>query len=404
MEDEPVDLRRTEDAEFASGDQDYASMYDWDPVKENIERMEAESRKKNPRAWAKPPEMLFVQRAQYYIETAVVGGAMAQLFGPFWLMDETAILFAPPGVGKSALATQIAESLARGVPFATFAPRTGPEVSPQRVLYLDFEMDRTQFSQRYSVIGEGGTTMENSYKLSPEFLRAENYWDGRMLDGYADYTDMLFEDIDQQIVGHEANVLIIDNVSYLTRGSTASAPVAFRLMERLQNLKRDRFISILLIAHTPKRPRFGYLTENEMQGSIDLSKVADSIIALGRSRQSPDLRYLKQIKYRSGRVEHGADNVALFRLHKFDFAARLETKDVEIGHDNFLGLDFVGFASEEDHFQLRFSPPSDKIRRRRISPELKEAAKDLGTKGFSSVAVAKKLGMTRSTAFRCMRS
>lgn len=183
MGNEPVNLRLNEDAAFESGDQDYASAYDWDPVKENIDRMEAESRKKNPRMWAKPPEMLFVQKAQYYIESGVQDGAMRQLFGPFWLMEETAILFAPPGVGKSVLATQIAESLARGVPFAPFAPRTGQEVPPQRVLYLDFEMDRTQFSQRYSVIGGEGSTMENPYKLSPEFLRAENYWDGRMIDG-----------------------------------------------------------------------------------------------------------------------------------------------------------------------------------------------------------------------------
>lgn len=211
---------------------------------------------------------------------------------------------------------------------------------------------------------------------------------------------MLFEDIDRQVVEHESTVLIIDNISYLTRGSTANASVAFRLMERLQNLKRDRFISILLIAHTPKKHRFGHLTENEMQGSIDLSKAADSIIALGRSRRSPDLRYLKQIKYRSGRVEHGSDNVALFRLHKFDFAARLGTKGVDIGHDNFLGFDFVGFDKEENHFALRFKATTR--RRGRTAREVwkVQQAKTLAGRGMSSSAVASELGVSKATANR----
>ncbi len=396
------DLRKTEGAMFASGDQDYATGADWDPVKENIAKMEAESRKKDPRGWAEAPEMLFVQRAQYFVETGAQGGPMPQLFGPFWLMEEMAILFSPPGVGKSVLATQIAESLARGVPFAPFSPRTGPKVPPQRVLYIDFEMDLTQFAQRYSIVGEDGITLENKYQLSPELLRAENHWNGKMIEGYEDYTDMLFEDIGRQVYAHEATVLIIDNISHLTRGSTAHAAVAFRLMERLRYLKFNQFISILTIAHTPKQPRFGHLTESDMQGSIDLSKVADSVIALGRSRQSTDLRYLKQVKYRSGRIEHGENNVALFRLHKFDFASHLQTEGAETGHENFLGFEFDSFVREEDHFQFRFQPSARIKGRSRKDHYLARRVKELSAEGLSFAAIAKTLGVGNSTAHRYM--
>ena len=404
MGNETVDLRKTEGAVFASGDQDYASAYDWDEHKEMRERMEAESRKKNPRDWAEAPEMLFVQRAQYFVETGATGGRMAQLFGPYWFMEEMAILFSPPGVGKSGLATQIAESLARGVTFAPFSPRTAPQVPPQRVLYLDFEMDMTQFSQRYSVVGEDGTTLENKYQLSPELLRAENCWNGKMIEGYEDYTDMLFEDIERQVYAHEATVLIIDNISHLTRGSTGHAAVAFRLMERLKRLKVYQYVSILVIAHTPKFPRSGYLTESDMQGSIDLSKVADSVIALGRSRRSPDLRYLKQIKSRSGRVEHGENNIPLFRLGKIDFASGLQTEGSETGPKNFLGFEFVDFDEEQEHFQLPFRPAMMRKRGTKIDARLIDRAKELAANGLSSAAIAHKLGVAKTTAYRYMNN
>ncbi len=321
---------------------------------ENMRRMQAEARKKYPRMFAPKPEMLWIREAGYYIENGAESGAIARLFGPFWLLSETAIMFAPPGVGKSLLATQIAESLARGVPLAPFRDHVGPAVPPQRVLYLDFELDRWQFTQRYTVIGEDGIECRDAYQFSPSLLRAEMYWDGNIIEGYEDYTDMLFEDIADRINEHEADVLIVDNVTFLTRGSTANAITAFRLMDRLRELKRISPVSILLVAHTPKRHRSGPLTENDLQGSIDLAKVADSVFALSRSRVSPDLRYLKQVKCRSGRIEHGDDNVAVFRVAKFDLAKCLQPEAA--GADNFLGFDFVEFADEEDHVELLARP------------------------------------------------
>src|SRR5947208_166020 len=161
---------------FETGDQDYASAAGWEPPLSGWKLVEALDRKKNPRKYAPKPEMLYVREAQYYIENASKSGTTEQLFGPFWLLDEVSILYAPPGVGKSALATQIAESLARGVPFAPFENPEGRELKPQRVLYLDFELTRWQFTQRYTCASDDGKEREHPYQLSPNLLRAELYW------------------------------------------------------------------------------------------------------------------------------------------------------------------------------------------------------------------------------------
>src|SRR6476620_6022909 len=62
-------------------------------------------------------------------------------FGEFWLEGELSILFADTGKGKSVLAVQIAESIARGVPIKPLKLTS----KPQKVLYLDFELSDKQF-------------------------------------------------------------------------------------------------------------------------------------------------------------------------------------------------------------------------------------------------------------------
>lgn len=180
---------------FSSGDQDYDSAIGWDPRKTMAE-LRAEAKKKNPRAFADPPEMLYVLPVQEFVDCWAEVGQTKRLFGPFWLEKELAVLYSPPGTGKSALAVQIGESIARGRSVAPF-DKTGTDLicGPQRVLYLDFELSRRQFSQRYTEIGDDGVTLENTYQFAPGFLRAESYWNGKIIEGYEDYTDMIFEDI-----------------------------------------------------------------------------------------------------------------------------------------------------------------------------------------------------------------
>src|SRR3954451_19825926 len=92
------------------------------------------------------------------------------LFGEFWLEGELSILFADTGKGKSILAVQIAESIARGNGIAPLKLTS----KPQKVLYLDFELSDKQFEMRYSKdAGDNDSALKGHYKFSPNFLRAE---------------------------------------------------------------------------------------------------------------------------------------------------------------------------------------------------------------------------------------
>ena len=66
----------------------------------------------------------------------------------FWRTGELAVLTGQSGVGKSLLATQIAEVIARGAQDSINGlPTTG---KPLRVIYFDFERLPDQFSRLYS--------------------------------------------------------------------------------------------------------------------------------------------------------------------------------------------------------------------------------------------------------------
>ena len=67
-----------------------------------------------------------------------------QLFDDLWCEGELAILFGDTGKGKSALAVQIGESIARGRPMYPF----GLTAKPRDVLLLDFEMTEKQIELR----------------------------------------------------------------------------------------------------------------------------------------------------------------------------------------------------------------------------------------------------------------
>src|ERR1043165_816925 len=85
------------------------------------------------------------------------------LFDEFWREGELALFFGEPGVGKSLLAVQIAEAIARGEPIANLAmPRTG-----RTVLYIDLVLSDVQFRARYSTNGEPYIFSDELYWICP---------------------------------------------------------------------------------------------------------------------------------------------------------------------------------------------------------------------------------------------
>jgi hypothetical protein len=148
------------------------------------------------------------------------------------------------------------------------------------------------------------------------------------------YDNYMQTEIEHALKETHARVLIIDNLTYMRRGQQAGDALA--LMKTLKALKAKYNISILILAHTPKRNAYMPLTINDLQGSKMLINFCDSAFAIGQSQTHPHLRYLKQIKQRNNQEEYGANNVCLITRHK----------DL-----NFLGCQFEGYAHEADHLR-----------------------------------------------------
>ena len=80
----------------------------------------------------------------------------------------------------------------------------------------------------------------------------------------------------------DARVLIVDNISWLNT-SNVGANATLRLMKALKKIKTDHEISILVLAHTPKRALARSLTVNDLAGSKMLANFADNMFAIGHA-------------------------------------------------------------------------------------------------------------------------
>lgn len=319
-------------------------------------------------------EVFDIRSANEWIREAKLLPLPKALFGDFWLEGEVAIMFADTGKGKSALGMQIAESIAKSRPIRPFSMTA----KRQKVLYLDFELTRKQFEMRYSADhdAEKDEYLKKHYCFSEKFKRIEllpetfQKRDGRPFEeGLRDLIQPLVQETG-------ARILIVDNITYLKR-TAESTRESVPLMKELQRLKKRFGLSILVIAHTPKRDIRRPLVINDMQGSKVIANYADNIFAIGQSTRAGDERYLKHVKVRSRELVYGAAHVPVFRLKK-------------IG-GNFLGFEFQHFAPESE--LLRGSIDEREW-------ETIEQIKRMSDSGMTIRAIAAELEMSKSVVHR----
>ena len=105
----------------------------------------------------------------------------------------------------------------------------------------------------------------------------------------------------------------IDNIPCLRYG-THAVTRALNLIHGMQSIKSKYGLSILVLAHTPKRNPSKLITQNDLQDSKMLINFCDSAFAIGKSETVPGLRYLKQIKQRSVAETYGVGKCAFVIL------------------------------------------------------------------------------------------
>lgn len=273
-------------------------------------------------------EKLLVDRtANACIEDAKSQPIPKMLFSEFFHEGELSILFADTNIGKSILSVQIADSISKGVAIRGFKLHA----KPQPVLYFDFELSAKQFEKRYS------NDYQDHYQFDDNLIRIEL---NPSCTDFGDLESKLFNELESLVLSHEAKVLVIDNLTYLKSQAVDTAKEALPLMKTLKELKIKHDLSLLVLAHTPKRNPSSPITVNDLSGSKQLANFADSIFAIGASSQEKGLRYIKQIKARATELIYDTSNVILCQITQ---------------PSNFLGFEFLDFGRETDHLIM----PSD---------------------------------------------
>lgn len=297
--------------------------------------------------------MLTIKTANRTIKEAALRPNPDALWLSLWYEGEVCCLFSDSNLGKSIYAVQIATRISE----------------TKRVLYFDFELSDKQFQLRYSdEQGNLNVFPDNLYrvKINRESLDVANF------------EEAIIGNIEQAALQTGAKILVIDNLTYLCIASE-KGDVAGALMFRLMALKKKHGLSLLVLAHTPKRCLSNPITQNDLAGSKKLYNFFDSVFAIGKSAKDSNLRYIKQLKVRYGNYTYDSDNVIVAAIEK-------------VG--TFLQFVNIGYATEKEHLK----EPSEKD----VSQEI-ENVKLLSGQGKSIRDMAKELNISKSKVGRILK-
>jgi len=227
---------------------------------------------------------------------------------------ENTVVFATSNVGKTVFVMQIASEIAR----------------KHKLCYLDFEMSEKQLEMRY-VDKETGAVHE----FPDNFIRAELAPE----DIEDDDIEQCILDSVEEAAKQGIKFFVVDNLSFVcNEGEKSSTAGAF--MRKLIKLKRTYGLTTIVVAHTPKRRLQEPIEQKDLAGSAKLMALFDAGIAISRSAQDDEIRYVKQVKVRTGEILYGQDNVILYDMVKVD---------------GFLKFEYRGHGKEEDHLKGRES-------------------------------------------------
>ena len=264
---------------------------------------------------------------------------------------ETTILFSGPGVGKTALATQIAFELAE---------------QGMRVLVVNFELSQQQLALRYPN-KEFPNTL---YHASIDYTKMHDVTD----------QNLILPEIERLAVERNIELIIIDNFTNLCINSKEAAE-AGNIMVKLLAMRMTHNWTMLILAHVPKRKQGDPLTIDDLAGSKLLSNLADNVIGFNKSKKDKNMRYLIQLKYRSLPIELDFKNVQELTL---------------TSSDGWLHFEYGGYDEERAH--LPRSRDEKAELERDIVKELKQP------NGSSYREIADKLGTSLSMVQRVAKS
>lgn len=286
------------------------------------------------------------------------------LWKTFWYEGEICCLFGDTGTSKSTLAVQIAKEIAKN----------------KKVLYYDFELTEKQVEMRYK------DTDGTLYDFPENLIRVDIDFDSDKVD-QQNYQALFVDGIEKDALVLGVDTLFIDNLTCLC-ANMEDGDLAGKLMMKLIRMKKRHNWSILVLAHTPKKEDFKPISPNDLAGSKRVLNFLDSAFSIGFSTWGVEIRYIKQIKARYGRIMYGADNVISAEVKK-DGA--------------FLYFEEIGNAKENDHLNKKRTTTPKQDEEAKTEPKADMKARQLftrllsGGKSLTNGELEQQAGLTHST-------
>ncbi len=304
--------------------------------------------------------LLTIKAANDWIEESLNMPDPKTYFHDLIAQYENTVIFASSNVGKSIFAVQIAEDIAYH----------------EKILYVDLELSGKQFQLRYTA-PDG-----RPHRFPRNFSRAEI--DPEMITG-ADLETEILDSI-EAAARQGTKFFVIDNITFICNDSEKGAS-AGTFMMKLIRLKKTYYLTTIIIAHTPKRRGYEPITQNDLAGSAKLINFFDAAIALARSAKDNNLRYLKQVKVRTGEYKYDSDNVIVYDIIKDNDCLRFELQ---------------GYSSEAEHLRIRepgsqYDEIIDILKLQRDGKTIREIAATLNMSATSvhrRITIAKNNGIT----------
>lgn len=213
------------------------------------------------------------------------------LYKNLWIEKELTVFFGAANVGKSMIAVQIAEEIAK---------------KGKEVMYFDYELSELQLSDRYETKDGKG-----HYVFSENLLRPNLDIDKYCVD--KERLKKLFQRM-EEATGLGIKIFIVDNITYLN-SNLQKGNEATKFIINFKSKMEMLGVSVLLLGHSPKVKDNAILTLDKLSGSKNLSNFIDSCFAVGKVEGERKV-YLKHLKARSCAISMDENHVLVGTLTK----------------------------------------------------------------------------------------
>ena len=271
--------------------------------------------------------------AEEVMKMAEAAKDIENLCGNLYKTGDFCLFIAPKKTGKTIWGYQVANDLSKGQ--GTFNDLLTNNVGERKVLYVDMEMNLSDFKSRYRN-QQSGKSYPFSKNLIIQMINPKNF----------DFeTEKMLNEIEKLIIEHNPQDVFIDNLTSLVK-SISDGDSALLVGKRILLWRYVYGISIKVMCHTPKRLGNLPFISDDILGSGIFLIMATSIYGIRRSFRDKNIIYLKHFDDRSTPLIYEEDNVILMSIQKVD---------------NFTQMIFEGTAREIDHLAKKGSEEEGEI-------------------------------------------